>query len=213
MQAAFEAEYRRILDLRECLRVEEITVEMKADIERLYLDPPTYHAYQNRLGNVRVLLMRACQSLAYIEAVCAEHAIAFDPAAIDKRRAANRAPGHPFNMIAIYLKDDALQDFHNFEAFSDLDRLNAGDGPRGSGRKLPLPKDGSGSDEVESGSESESTSETSDDTSLDYIDPHNQPISTPVNKNQLAQQFESSHAFDIHPPLERDEQGVVIMST
>lgn len=176
---------------------------MKADIERLYLDPPTYHAYQNRLGNVRVLLMRTCQSLTYIEAVCADHGITFDPAAINQRRAANRPPGHPFNMIANYLKDDALEEFHNFEAFSDLDRLNAGDGPRGVGRKLQLPENGLRNGEGEG--------DTSEDTSLDYILPYDEPVSLPVDKNQLAQHVEPSQAFDLNQHLERDGRGVVIM--
>lgn len=125
-----QEEYSRVLDLRECLRVEEITIEMKSDMDRLYLDPPQYHAYQERLGDVRVLLMRACQSLAYIEAECAARGLNLDTVSINERRIANRQWSHPFYMIAMYLKPDALKDFNNFEAFSDATQLNRGDAHR-----------------------------------------------------------------------------------
>lgn len=105
-------------------------------------------------------------------------------------------------MIAAYLKDDALEAFHNFESFSDLDRLNVGDGPRSSEGGLRLPEDDSRSDEV--------GSETSEDTSLDYIVVHSDAASAPPDKDQIAQQFESSQAFDVNYSLERDERGVMI---
>lgn len=91
---------------------------MKTDMERLYLDPPIYRAYQERLGDVRVLLMRACQSLSYIETESLSYGINLDIAAIDERRIANRPASHPFNMIVTYLNPTALEDFHNYESFS-----------------------------------------------------------------------------------------------
>lgn len=103
---------------------------MKADMDQLYLDPLRYHAYQERLGDVRILLMRACQSLAYIEDKCRAHGLDLDTVFINERRIENRQRNHPFYMIAMYLRPDALKDFNNFEAFSNPTQLNRGDSHR-----------------------------------------------------------------------------------
>lgn len=115
---AAEAEYSRLLDLRERLRVEEITIEMKADMERLYLRSPIYHAHQVCLGNVRVLIMRTCQSLSYIDDECAFHGVDLDTSAIDERRMLNRPPAHPFNILSPYLRRSAFEEFHNYDFYS-----------------------------------------------------------------------------------------------
>lgn len=96
-------------------------------MERLFLNPPIYQAYQERLGDVRVLLMRACQSLLYIEEECASRGLDLDTLAIDERRMANRPPSHPYWMIATYLEPTALDEFHDYETFLLPVRPNPGD--------------------------------------------------------------------------------------
>lgn len=110
--------------------------------------------------------MRACQSLSYIQDECAAHGLNLDVASIDKRRAANRPGGHPFNMIVPYLKDDAINDFHNFEAFTDPIRLNAGDKPRNLGSRLNLPESNCRENGV--GSDGSDSSEDTSDSSVDF---------------------------------------------
>lgn len=134
-----EAEYSRLLDLRERLRVEEILLEMKTDMERLYLFSPIYRAYQGRLGNVRVLIMKACQSLSYIEDECASHGLDLEIFSIDQRRKATRPPSHPFMMIATYLNPSAVDQFYDYDFFAphiSLDAATPGSDSQGNGQEL-----------------------------------------------------------------------------
>lgn len=127
---AAEAEYSRVLDLRERLRVEEITIEMKGDMERLYLLSPFYYAHQLHLGDVRILIMRTCQSLSYIEEECASHGLDLDVSAIDEQRMLNRPATHPFNIISPYLSLSTLEEFHNYDFFTPSIYVNPRDTPR-----------------------------------------------------------------------------------
>lgn len=170
-------------------------------MERLYLDPPSYHASQTRLADVRILLMRACQSLSYIKDECAAHGINLDVTGIDERRAANRPKGHPYNMIVIYLKDEV--DFHNFEAFADPHRLNAGDKPRHLGSRLNLPE----SDHSKDGTEEEN--ETSEDTTESSValPVYNYEIRSDADKNEVKSRtsqasFGSSYIYIWDPEAE-----------
>lgn len=117
--AAAEAEYSSVLDLRECLRVEEITTEMQMEMGQLYLDPPKYHAYQEHLVDVRILIKRACHSLSYIQTECSLRGLKLDPESIGARRIACRPSDHPYYAIAPYLKPNAWEKFNNYSAFID----------------------------------------------------------------------------------------------
>lgn len=127
--AAIEAEYSRVLDLRERLRVEEITLEMQTDMHRLYLDPPVYHTSQEHLATVRLLIRRACQSLLYIQGECDKRKLYLDIPSIYQRRTLNRPPDHPYNMIASYLKPEAQEQFHNYDIFFDIYTIDEEDRP------------------------------------------------------------------------------------
>lgn len=123
-----EMVYSRILDLRERLRVEEIISEIRPDAERLYLDPPSYAASQLHLRDVRILLIRASQSLAYIERESALYQVNLDISALDNRRISQRSSDHPYHMISIYLKPETRAEFHNYDNFRDPSRIDAGIG-------------------------------------------------------------------------------------
>lgn len=120
--------YSRILDLRERLRVEEIISEIQPDMEQLYLDPPAYTASQLHLQDVRILIMRTCQSLAYVDRESSSHGLKIDISAINDRRIAQRSFDHPYHMISTYIKPDAWKEFHNYDNFLDLGRINGGVG-------------------------------------------------------------------------------------
>lgn len=121
---AAEAEYSGVLDLRECLRVEEITTEMQMEMGQLYLDPPKYHAYQEHLVDVRILIKRACRSLSYILFECSLRGLNLDPESISARRPS----GHPYHAISPYLKPDAWEKFNDYTAFIDSGQRNNEDG-------------------------------------------------------------------------------------
>lgn len=89
-------------------------------MHRLYLDPPVYRASQEHLGAVRLLIRRACESLLYIQKECYERGLHLDIPSINERRTLNRPPDHPYNMIASYLKPEAEERFHNYDAFSNI---------------------------------------------------------------------------------------------
>lgn len=112
-----EKEATRVLDLRERLRVEEIFLEMQIDVEQLYVKRSTYQAALALLGNVRILIVRSCSSLTYIQDECTTRGLLLDVGAVDKRRIASRPPNHPFYTVLPYLKPSATKDFHNFEQF------------------------------------------------------------------------------------------------
>lgn len=142
--AALETECGRILDLRECLRVEEITVDIWTDMEEMYRDPPNFVRFQNRLKDIRIAIIRMCQSLSYIEDECVMQDLWIDITAIDQRRIAQRPPDHPYNIIAPYLRQ-GVEWFNDYDAFDDPSQINGGpeikmqegssirDTPKGSG--------------------------------------------------------------------------------
>lgn len=125
---AAEAEYRRILDLRERLRVEEIILEMRIDMDQLYLDPPSFHATQNRLGDIRMLITRACFGLSYIQEECSANGLELDVAYISQCHIAERPRNHPYHMVSCYLKPDALAEFDNYIGFIDPSYIAKGTG-------------------------------------------------------------------------------------
>lgn len=96
---------------------------MQIDIEQLYVSPPVYHAASELLGNVRILIIRACQSLAYIQSECTAHGLALNIAHIDNRRVINRPRNHPFYSLSRYLRPSAWKDFNNFEHFEQQARV------------------------------------------------------------------------------------------
>lgn len=118
-----ETEIVRVLDLRERLRVEEVFLEMQIDIEQLYVSPPIYHTALELLGNVRILIVRACQSLAYIQNECANRGLTLNIARIDDLRITNRPRDHPFYALSRYLRPSAWKDFNNFEHFEHQARV------------------------------------------------------------------------------------------
>lgn len=117
--AAAEAEYTRVLDLRECLRVEEVAIEMQMDMGQTFLEPRVYHAFDEHLGEVRIFIWRACQSLLYIQNECFARGLELDIESISKYRIANRPPNHPFFMISRLLKPGSWKIFNDYHAFSD----------------------------------------------------------------------------------------------
>lgn len=125
---ALEVVCIRVLDLRERLRIEEIISEIHPDMERLYLDPPSYMASQIRLRDVRILIMQTCQSLAYIERQISLHELNLNLSTINDHRTSQRPPDHPYHIIFSYLKPEAREAFDNYEGFLDLRKIHGGVG-------------------------------------------------------------------------------------
>lgn len=123
-----EEVYSRVLDLRERLRVEEIIAEILPDMQHLYRDPPSYAASQLHLRDVRILLIRTCQSLAYMERESSLHGLNLNISVIDAHRISQRSSNHPYHMISTYLKPEAWKEFHNYDNFRDPGRINGGIG-------------------------------------------------------------------------------------
>lgn len=96
---------------------------MQIDMEQLYVSPPVYHAASELLGNVRILIIRACQSLAYIQSECTARGLALNIAHIDNRRVINRPRNHPFYTLSRYLRPSAWEDFNNFKHFEQQARV------------------------------------------------------------------------------------------
>lgn len=97
--------------------MEEIVVEMQIDIEKLYQHPPTYRASLDLLGNVRILIVRACNSLSYIRDECSARGLVVDILALDEQRIARRPYDHPFYTVSRYMKPDAWKNFNNYQHF------------------------------------------------------------------------------------------------
>lgn len=117
--AAAEAEYSRVLDLRECLRVEEVAIEMQMDMGQTFLEPRVYHAFDEHLGEVRIFIWRACRSLLYIQNECFTQGLELDIESISKHRISNRPPNHPFFMISRLLKPGSWEIFNDYRTFLD----------------------------------------------------------------------------------------------
>lgn len=131
--ATAAAEYSRILDLRECLRVEEIATEMQMDMGQTFVEPPVYRAFNEHLGDVRIFIWIACRSLQYIESECSARGLDLDIKLISKRRIAARPRNHPFFMVSRILKPGSWERFNDYSAFMDkrgfnMNANNASDG-------------------------------------------------------------------------------------
>lgn len=103
--------------------MEQVFLEMQIDMEQLYVSPPIYHAALELLGNVRILIIRACQSLAYIQRECTDRGLALNITHIDDLRILNRPHNHPFYALSRYLRPSAWKDFNNFEHFEQQARV------------------------------------------------------------------------------------------
>lgn len=97
---------------------------MQIDIEQLYVMHSIYRAALALLAKVRILIIRSCKSLLYIQDECTARDLSLDISAIDKRRIASRPPNHPFNTLLPFLKPAAWKDFNNFEQFEQFEQSN-----------------------------------------------------------------------------------------
>lgn len=97
---------------------------MQIDIEQLYVIHSIYRAALALLAKVRILIIRSCKSLLYIQDECTARGLSLDISAIDGRRIASRPPNHPFNTLLPFLKPSARKDLNNFAQFEQFEQSN-----------------------------------------------------------------------------------------
>lgn len=175
----------RVLEIRERLRVEEIVSELQPDMDRLYLDPPAYVTSQARLGDVRILIIQTCHSLAYIARESSSHGLNIDFSAIDSSRISQRPPDHPFHIISKYLKPEAWKEFHDYSGFLDLHRINGWIG-------ADCWEELSADDAIEVGGSGSSTTVSSLDSD------HSKVFGNPNPRVQVLATAKLSYPFNVH---------------
>lgn len=106
--------------------MEEITVDIWTDLGQMYRDPPKFVRFQERLRDIRIVIIHTCRSLVYIEEECRKLGLVIDSTSIERRRRAQRSPDHPYNILATYLKP-GLAWFHDYSAFADTRQIDGDD--------------------------------------------------------------------------------------
>lgn len=102
--------------------MEEITVDIWTDLGQMYRDPSKFVRFQERLKDIRTVIIHSCQSLFYLEEECMKLGLELHPTSIEQRRRALRAPEHPYNILATYLKP-GLPWFHDYSVFYDARQI------------------------------------------------------------------------------------------